>query len=138
MRIRTLGVVLTAAGLAHAGLASSSEPTMAEMRWHRRVLIISADNPADPQCLAQERALSQWTGGEDRDVSVVRIERDSVSGSRESAAELRTRYHLPTRTFTVVLIGKDGHVALRSPTALSGLRLETAIDAMPMRKAGQR
>jgi hypothetical protein len=69
---------------------------------------------------------------------VVSIVRDSVSGSREAARVLRQRYGLPATTFSVVLIGKDGHVALRSPTALTGAQLETAIDAMPMRKAGQR
>jgi len=38
----------------------------------------------------------------------------------------------------VVLIGKDGHVKLRSYTVLTGRQLETVIDAVPMRKAGQR
>jgi hypothetical protein len=36
------------------------------------------------------------------------------------------------------LIGKDGHLALHSHTVLTGTQLEGVIDAMPMRKSGQR
>jgi hypothetical protein len=35
---------------------------MAEMLWHRRVLIVSTPRAADPQLVAQQRALSQWKG----------------------------------------------------------------------------
>ena len=130
---------LIAATIVTAGaLAAPSEPSMAEMQWHRRVLIISTPAATDAQFVAQQRALSQWSGGDDRDVSVVRIEGDTVSGSREAAAALRDRYSLPPTAFTVALIGKDGHVALRSPTSLTGAQIEGVIDAMPMRKSGQR
>jgi hypothetical protein len=130
--------MIAAIMLTGVALSSPSEPSMAEMQWHRRVLIVSTPSAADDQFLAQQRALSQWTRGDDRDVSVVRIEGDSVLGSREAAAELRHRYNLPPTTFTVALVGKDGHVALRSQTSLTGAQLESIIDAMPMRKAGQR
>ena len=102
------------------------------------MLIVSTPRTDDAQFLAQERALSQWTGGDDRDVTVVRVERNGVSGAHADAAELRRRYRLPARSFSVALIGKEGHVALRSSTALTAAQLQTAIDAMPMRKAGQR
>ena len=111
---------------------------MAEMQWHRRVLIVCTPRADDAQFLAQERELAQWTGGEERDLSVVRIERDAVSGLSETAEALRNRYDISAATFSVTLIGKDGHVALRSQTALTGTQLETVIDAMPMRRAGQR
>ena len=102
------------------------------------MLIVSTPRTDDAQFLAQERALSQWTGGDDRDVSVVRIAGDAVSGSSETATALRDRYHFATTIFSVALIGKDGHVALRSRTALTRAQLEAAIDAMPMRRSGQR
>jgi len=138
MNRKPLSILLAAAALMNIGFASASEPTMAEMQWHRRVIVVATANRDDPQFLAQERALSTWSGGGDRDVSVVRIVGDSVSGSRETATQLRTRYHFDAKTFAVALIGKDGHLALRSMTALSGVQFQTAIDAMPMRKAGQR
>ena len=77
---------------------SASAPAMAEMQWHRRVLIISTPNAPDSQFLAQQQALSQWTGGDDRDVSVVRIEGDAVTGSSESAKELRATIARPWRS----------------------------------------
>ena len=133
-----LGILLASTLLMGVASASAPGPTMAEMQWHRRVVILSTPRAGDAQCLAQERALSQWRGGDDRDVSLVRIEGDAVSGSSETAAELRDRYHLPAAIFSVALIGKDGHVALRSRTLLTGAELEAAIDAMPMRRSGQR
>jgi hypothetical protein len=111
---------------------------MAQMQWHRRVLIVSTADANDREFLTQQKALADWTGGDDRDVSVVRIEGETVSGSPETAEELRGRFRLTATNFAVVLIGKDGHIALRSATALTGAQMATAIDAMPMRKAGQR
>ncbi len=121
-----------------AAVASSMEPTMAEMQWHRRVLIISTPRIDNPDFETQLQMLAQWRGGEDRDVTVVRIAGLAVTGSRETAKELRDRYRLATKKFSVALVGKDGHVALRSETPLSGAQLEGVIDAMPMRRAGQR
>ncbi len=121
-----------------AAVASSMEPTMAEMQWHRRVLIISTPRIDNPDFETQLQMLARWRGGEDRDVTVVRIEGLAVAGSRETAKELRERYQLAAKNFSVALVGKDGHVALRSETPLSGAQLEGVIDAMPMRRAGQR
>jgi len=123
--------------LSASAFASPGDPSLAEMQWHRRVLIFSAADVQDPQYRAQQQALAEWTGADERVVSVVRIVGDVVSGSREPAAELRRRYQLPVTQFALVLIGKDGHVALRSSTALTGQQLAASIDAMPMRKAGQ-
>jgi hypothetical protein len=124
--------------LMRVAAASPSDPTMAALQWQRRVLIVSTPRADDPQFVAQQQALSHWTGGDDRDLTVVRIERDTVSGSSETATQLRHRYSLEAAQFSVALVGKDGHVAVRSRVPLSGARLEAVIDAMPMRKAGQR
>jgi hypothetical protein len=118
--------------------ALPSEPTVAEMQWHRRVLIISAPHADNPDFDSQLRMLAQWRGGDERDVSVVRIVGLAVSGSSETAKALRERYQLADDHFSTALLGKDGHVAVRSKTPLSGAAIEGVIDAMPMRKAGQR
>jgi len=133
-----LNVLCSTAVMIGVSAAAPSDPTMSEMQWHRRVLIVSTPRRDNPQFLAQLRALSQWTGDGDRDVSVLRIEGDAVSGTRESAKQLRERYGLTSAVFSVALVGKDGHVALRSQVPLTGAQLEATIDAMPMRKAGQR
>jgi hypothetical protein len=138
MRQISFSSLWATAVLIGVAVAASSDPTMAEMKWHRRVLILSTPRASDPQFSAQLLALSRWTGADDRDVSVVRIEEDAVSGSSETAQELRDRYGLMATTFSVALVGKDGDVALRSQVPLTGAQLEATIDAMPMRKAGQR
>ena len=56
----------------------------------------------------------------------------------DTADALRQRFALPPDRFTVLLIGKDGHVAVRSGEPLQGADLTRIIDAMPMRRAGQR
>jgi len=138
MRRSSIFISCAASVLIQAAASSPSDPTMAALQWHRRVLIVSTARGNDPQFVAQQRALAQWTGGDERDLSVVRIERDTVSGSSDTAAQLRHRYGLEAAQFSVALVGKDGHVAVRSRVPLSVARLEAVIDAMPMRRAGQR
>ena len=54
--------------------------------------------------------------------------------ARDEAAALRRRYALPAGTFSVALVGKDGHVARREKAPMLAAELEGTIDAMPMRR----
>jgi Domain of unknown function (DUF4174) len=139
---RSYNFMTTLTGLAVFGLFAErtalAADTVAGMQGKRRVLVISAAGPTDAAFRDQRRMLSAWTGGEDRDVSVVQIAGDSVTGSSDDAAPLRARYQLPADRFSVVLIGKDGHVALQSAKPLSAESLSQTIDGMPLRRAGQR
>ncbi|WP_302480229.1 DUF4174 domain-containing protein [Sphingomonas bacterium] len=45
---------------------------------------------------------------------------------------------MPPGDFQVVLVGKDGHEALRRRGPLPIAALQKTIDAMPMRRAGRR
>ncbi len=118
--------------------ALAAYPTLAQMQWERRVLIVAAPSAQDPTLAAQRRILGTWTAKRDeRDLTVVEIVGDQVRGAGDTARTLRRKFRLPTG-FTAILIGKDGGEKLRSahpfPTAL----LEQTIDAMPMRRAGRR
>jgi len=109
------------------------------MRWQRRVLVVAAPSARDPALAAQRNALRGWQrSAEDRDVQVVEVIGDRVSGARDAATALRARLLLSHERFGVVLIGKDGHVALRSGEPVLAETLQGRIDAMPMRRAGQR
>ena len=119
--------------------AAVSVPSVADMKWQRRVLVVAAPSAHDPALAAQRNALRDWQrGAEDRDVQVVEMIGDRVTGARDTAAMLRTRLRLPATRFALVLIGKDGHVALRSGEPVLSETLQGRIDAMPMRRAGQR
>ncbi len=119
-----------------AALAAS--PTLAQMRWDRRVLIVAAPSPQDPALAEQRRLLGSWTAkGEERDVTVVEVVGDQVRGAGDTAPALRHKFRLPAG-FTAILVGKDGGEKLRSAKPFPTAVLEQTIDAMPMRRAGER
>ncbi|WP_294358430.1 DUF4174 domain-containing protein [uncultured Sphingomonas sp.] len=120
-------------------VAAASSLSVAEMKWQRRVLVVAAPGASDPALATQRETLRGWRrGAEDRDVQVVEMIGGRVTGARDTAAALRTRLRLPAARFAVVLIGKDGNVALRSAEPVLADTLQGRIDAMPMRRAGQR
>ena len=119
-------------------VALAASPTIAQMKWERRVLIVSAPAAEDPALAEQRRILAAWkTNAAARDLTVVEIVGDTVLAAGDTAASIRRRYRLPA-TFTAILIGKDGGEKLRSAKPFPAATLEATIDAMPMRKAGQR
>jgi hypothetical protein len=113
--------------------------SVVEMRHHHRLLVIAA--PAEPDRQAQQQIAALAASQEPlaaRDVVIVTIMADRVAGVRDSAAALRQLWSLPRDRFTVLLIGKDGHEALRQTDPMTPATLIAAIDAMPMRRAGLR
>ncbi|WP_019515800.1 DUF4174 domain-containing protein [Sphingomonas sp. Mn802worker] len=120
-------------------VAAASVPSLAEMKWQRRVLVVAAPGASDAALAAQREALRGWRrGAEDRDVQVVEVIGERVTGARDTAAALHARLRLPADHFAVVLVGKDGTVAFRSNQPVAADTLQRRIDAMPMRRAGQR
>ncbi len=118
--------------------AALAQATLAQMRWERRILIIAAQTAADPHLAEQRRVLSAWRKESDaRDLTIVEVVGDRVSGTADTASAIRRKYRLPAR-FTAVLIGKDGGEKLRSPRPFPAAALAETIDAMPMRREGQR
>ncbi|WP_448660389.1 DUF4174 domain-containing protein [Sphingomonas sp. CJ99] len=113
-----------------AALALQSAPTLESMRWDKRVVVVFA---ADEAMAKRQRALlTDASGMAERDLHRIEVIGDRVSGSSTSAAALRQRLK-PDGPLTVLLIGKDGGVKLRSAEPVSQDRLFETIDAMPMR-----
>ena len=126
------------AALALHGAAHAASPTIDALRWHRRIVLIAA--PADNADAARQRAtIVHWGSRADaRDITVVDLAGARVTGAADGARALRQRFSLNLRVFQVLLIGKDGHVALRTRHPVTARRLKQIIDAMPMRRAGGR
>jgi len=119
-------------------VALAASPTIAQMRWERRVLIVAAPSAEDTALAEQRRILANWKSNADaRNLTIVEVVGDQVHGAANSAAQIRHKYHLPA-AFTALLIGKDGGEKLRSAKPFPAAALEATIDAMPMRRAGQR
>jgi hypothetical protein len=125
--------------LAAGSLVGTAPVSIAAMKWQRRVVLISAPSTQDPALAQQREIFARWrTEAKDRDLSVVEVIGDRVSGVSDSSGALRRKYRLPADGFTAILIGKDGGEKLRSRKPLLGAQLETVIDAMPMRQSGER
>jgi hypothetical protein len=119
-------------------VALAASPAIAQMKWERRVLIVAAPSADDALLSEQRRVLGNWkANGDARDLTIVEVVGDQVRGASDSAATIRRKYRLQA-TFTAILIGKDGGEKLRSAKPFPTAALEATIDAMPMRKAGQR
>lgn len=65
----------------------------------------------------------------ERDVILV-----EMIGEDASARTLRQRLGLVGNDFRALLVGKDGHIAMRSEEPLTADTLFRTIDAMPMRQ----
>jgi len=96
-------------------------------KWVNRLVVVFADSMSDPRYQEQMAFLGQ---GEqdllDRDV-VVLVDTDPAVGSA-----LRLRYR--PRGFVVLLVGKDGALALRKPVPWNVRALRNAIDKLPVRQ----
>ena len=137
--------ILAAAIVAAAASATARADTMAELRWDKRVVIVFA-NAGDPGIAEQRQALSgSETALAERDLiafAVVEGRLEPIYGdppAGETAKTLRQRYDIAAATpFTALLIGKDGGVKLRQTRPIPAATLQGTIDAMPMRRDGQR
>ena len=132
--------VLSFSAIASGVFVSAAHPvSVNDMRGRRRVLLIASPRRDSPQARDQQAFFAAWRAeAAARDVSLVEVEGSRVTGASDTAASLLRRYRLDPAAFQVLLIGKDGHVALRSPQPVSASMLQRTIDAMPMRRAGQR
>jgi hypothetical protein len=111
---------------------------LASFKDHFRMLVVSAPSAANPALARQTQWLSANRPGlQDRDVVVIRIVGDAVKAPgalKLDAQGLRQALGLRPANFGVVLVGKDGHEALRQSEPITMTSLFTAIDAMPMRQ----
>ena len=54
--------------------------------------------------------------------------------STQQMQAVRSQFHVPLESFVVLLLGEDGHEALRSDRPVDSTRLNSLIDTMPSRK----
>lgn len=103
------------------------EPTLDELRWVARPLVVFADTPEDPRFVQQMRMLEA-----DPDPL---LERNVVILSdSDPATNGPLRQRLRPRDFGLVLIDVDGSVAQRRPVPTSVRELVNLIDRMPSRR----
>lgn len=135
-------IIATALVVASTGQGFAMD-SLSPYEWKNRVVIVfgaSLDETASRQIEAlgsQEAALA------DRDMVVLHVEGDTVRTiygppSSPNAAALKSEAGVEGNKFTVVLVGKDGGVKLRSDRIVSDVEMFDLIDRMPMRQSEQR
>ncbi|MBW6525833.1 DUF4174 domain-containing protein [Sphingomonas sp. RHCKR7] len=125
--------------LASLLLSAAAPGAVGAMRWEKRVLLVAAPSADDPRLLRQRRIVARWSAAAaERDLVMVEVVGDRVTGASDAAATLRRRYRLPAGRFAALLIGKDGGSKLREERPIAAATLEETIDAMPMRRNGGR
>ena len=99
--------------------------------WQNRVLVIFANSERDPRFQDQLALINaQIDALRERDVMVA-IDADPTMKSK-----LRTTFR--PNGFMILLIGKDGHKALRKPFPWDIREISRNIDKMPMRQQEMR
>ncbi|MFN7004083.1 MAG: DUF4174 domain-containing protein [Roseinatronobacter sp.] len=98
-----------------------------EFIWTRRLIVVMADTPEDPQFTRQLDALRE------RDMEFVA--RDAVViFDAHPADRSPLRQVLRPRGFVTAIIDKDGEVKARRPAVRSGRELMAVIDRFPTRR----
>ena len=94
----------------------------------RRVLLFS-ENENNATLIQQKKILqSDEAGRVDRDIVIETFVLNQTDKS------FLKKYNVKSVPFTYLLIGKDGHIALRSYKTIENTQLFGLIDAMPMRR----
>ncbi|MFU8898421.1 uncharacterized protein DUF4174 [Roseinatronobacter thiooxidans] len=95
--------------------------------WERRIIVVMAETPDDPQFNRQLDAL--------RERAAEFIERDAVVIFDAHPQDRSTlRQVLRPRAFMTAIIDKDGEVKARRPAVRSGRELMAVIDRFPTRR----
>lgn len=107
-------------------ILDAADTTLDEHLWASRPIVVFADTPRDPRFQEQLDLLRDRPGPLlDRDVVVI------FDADPDANSEIRQA--LRPRGFSLVIIQRDGHVALRKPTPWDVREITRAIDNLPMR-----
>ncbi|MFP1643193.1 DUF4174 domain-containing protein [Pontitalea aquivivens] len=106
---------------------AAQDTDLNEFVWKKRPIVVFANTPEDPAFIEQMRLLAaRWPELAARDVVVI-TDTAPVPISP-------VRRALRPRGFALVIVEKDGSVALRKPLPWDGREIMRAIDKMPIRR----
>jgi len=110
-------------------------------RWKDRLVLIFAPSSIDRSYLQQKKELEGKSHElQDRDIVIFKLLESGKSTveklllADEQQSCLRKDLDVPEDKFTLILIGKDGTVKLRSNEVVPTADLFALIDSMPMRR----
>ena len=105
----------------------ASEVSLDEFRWVARPVVVFAETDRNPEFQRQVELLqADLDSLAERDVVII------TDATPDPMSDIRRE--LRPRGFMLVLMGKDGVVELRKPSAWSVRELSRSIDKMPLRQ----
>ena len=116
------------------------------MRHCYRPLLVFSPSASDPRLIRQQSLLDEAADDMmDRFVLLIPVITKSTNYqppldtpyallSQKELAAIRNRFQIAENQFTVLLLGEDGTIKLRSTIPVTISRLNSLIDAMPDRK----
>jgi hypothetical protein len=106
---------------------AAAQPTLEELRWIARPLVIFADSANDPRFRQQLNMLAERESELlDRDVVILTDTDPTARGP--------LRVELRPRDFGLVLIDRDGSVVQRRPSPTTAREIINLIDRLPSRR----
>lgn len=105
----------------------AAQPTLEELLWVARPVVVFADSENDPRFLQQMQMLEERSEDLAERKAVVLVDTDP-------AAKGPLRQALRPRGFGLVLIDTDGSVVQRRPSPTSSRELINLIDRLPSRR----
>ncbi|MGC9368281.1 MAG: DUF4174 domain-containing protein [Paracoccaceae bacterium] len=115
----------------HTVVFDAAEIDLATFQWLARPVVVFADTPNDPRFVQQMELLDELPEElAERDVVII------TDSDARAMSDIRRQ--LRPRGFMLVLMAKDGTVALRKPFPWDVRELSRAIDKMPLRQQEMR
>lgn len=112
---------------AQAEAAPDEQPTLPDLLWIARPIVVFADTPNDPRFVQQMQMLDQQPA-ELVDRAVV------ILTDTDPAARGPLRLELRPRGFGLVLIDLDGSIVQRRPAPTTAREIINLIDRLPSRR----
>jgi hypothetical protein len=106
---------------------SPQTPDLQHFQWKKRILLLFAPAAGDGRLKEQTDLIEANRPGFE--------ERDLITFIIPEQSPLRAHFHVDSKAFTVILLGKDGTEKLRQQSVLDTEKLFRLIDSMPMRRA---
>jgi hypothetical protein len=107
--------------------APDEQPTLADLLWIARPIVVFADTPNDPRFVQQMQMLDQQPGDlVDRAVVILT--------DTDPAERGPLRLELRPRGFGLVLIDLDGSIVQRRPAPTTAREIINLIDRLPSRR----
>lgn len=133
--MRLAAVLMIATLLAPAvGVAAAGAP-LAAFKGHNPVVLMFAPSPDDSRLNREADAMSKLESAPFyQGVIVATVTGDIVMGVTDTAAALRARFGVPANGFRVVLVARNGQVALSQPQVVTAMAMKAAVDAAVKRE----